>query len=716
MELEKSVIDRINSLQDLPSLPHILVKLMEACSDESGSLGDIATILSHDPSLCSKVLRLVNSAYYGLGSRVEGIDQAVAYLGTSAVKNIAVCSAVYQAFNSRKGDKAFNLKVFWWHSLKCALLARIFAKEVAYGSPDEAFVAGLLHDIGKLVLWVNFSEKYTALIKKYVNRPEMLTAAESQLGATHSQIGAWLLDRWKFQSFVADSALYHHEPLERVAHALPLVQIVYTADKLAGQTVEGREDGLRVAEKLHGFSQQQVIGFLARSDEELEEVARSFGIEFEAPRESGEDLSDNDRETQENLVHEVRDSSLLLGTLRNLVAAQEEKDILKVLQEGLKILFDVSQILFFLYDEEKETLVGKEVEGHATSSRISDLIVPIGLEKSLLVSCLSGEKTLDSFSLGQSSDLAITDTQIIRFLRTDGMLCLPLAVRAEYVGVIVLGLDHSQFSHLGNHFKLLEMFSSEAALALRVEQLREGQLKRIQSERAGASFAVARKVVHEVNNPLGIMNNYLKNLGIKIKDQGMELDELGIINEEIDRIANIIGGLTAISDKQSRKWAPVDINALINDLIKLTAESLMQKKKVALQVDLDPALPKLMSEKDSLKQILINLMKNASEAMTKGGNLYLKTLHRGRTLEGHQNRGFVEVTVGDDGPGIPAEMKKRIFEPFVSSKGAGHSGLGLSIVLNLINALNGSIVCQSEEGKGTRFVIEFPVGPSKAAI
>jgi HD-like signal output (HDOD) protein/nitrogen-specific signal transduction histidine kinase len=716
MELEKSVIDRINSLQDLPSLPHILVKLMEACSDESGSLGDIATILSHDPSLCSKVLRLVNSAYYGLGSRVEGIDQAVAYLGTSAVKNIAVCSAVYQAFNSRKGDKAFNLKVFWWHSLKCALLARIFAKEVAYGSPDEAFVAGLLHDIGKLVLWVNFSEKYTALIKKYVNRPEMLTAAESQLGATHSQIGAWLLDRWKFQSFVADSALYHHEPLERVAHALPLVQIVYTADKLAGQTVEGREDGLRVAEKLHGFSQQQVIGFLARSDEELEEVARSFGIEFEAPRESGEDLSDNDRETQENLVHEVRDSSLLLGTLRNLVAAQEEKDILKVLQEGLKILFDVSQILFFLYDEEKETLVGKDVEGHATSSRISDLIVPIGLEKSLLVSCLSGEKTLDSFSLGQSSDLAITDTQIIRFLRTDGMLCLPLAVRAEYVGVIVLGLDHSQFSHLGNHFKLLEMFSSEAALALRVEQLREGQLKRIQSERAGASFAVARKVVHEVNNPLGIMKNYLKILGIKLKDQGMELDELGIINEEIDRIANIIGGLTAISDKQSRKWAPVDINALINDLIKLTAESLMQKKKVALQVDLDPALPKLMSEKDSLKQILINLMKNASEAMTKGGNLYLKTLHRGRPLEGHQNRGFVEVTVGDEGPGIPAEMKKRIFEPFVSSKGAGHSGLGLSIVLNLINALNGSIVCQSEEGKGTRFVIEFPVGPSKAAI
>jgi HD-like signal output (HDOD) protein/nitrogen-specific signal transduction histidine kinase len=716
MEIEKSVIDRISSLKDLPSLPHILVKLMEACNDENGSLGDIADILTNDPSLCSKVLRLVNSAYYGLGSRFEGIGQAVAYLGTHAVKNIAISSAVYQAFNSRKGNSAFNLKVFWWHSLKCALLSRNFAKEVAYGSPDEAFVAGLLHDIGKLVLWVNFSEKYTELIKKYENHPAMLAAGEGRLGATHSQIGAWLLDRWKFQSFVADSALYHHESLERIANALPLVQIVYTANKLSGETLDSRGDGIKAAETLYGFSQEQVIGFLARSDEELGEVARSFGIEIEAPQVSGENLSDTDHETQENLTQEIRDISLLLGTIRNLVAAPEEKDVLKVLHEGLQILFDVRHILFFLYDDEKERLVGKEIEGHEASSRISDLMIPIGLEKSLLVSCLVKGKTLDSFSLGQSPDLVITDAQMIRFLRTDGMLCLPLAVQGEYVGVIAMGLDRPELSHLGKHFKLLEMFRSEAALALRVEQLRERQLRRIQSERAEASFAMARKVVHEVNNPLGIMKNYLKILGIKLKNQGIELNEIGILNEEIDRIAYILGGLTAVSEKKSRKWAPLDINALVNDLVKLTAEPLMKEQKVTVHVDLDPALPKLMSERDSLKQILINLVKNASEAMAKGGNLYLKTRRRGTPLEGSESRGFVEVTVGDDGPGIPDEIKRRIFEPFVSSKGSGHSGLGLSIVLNLINGLNGSIVCQSEEGKGTRFMIELPVKPSKAFI
>ena len=710
MKLEKFVIDRISTLKDLPSLPHILMKLMAACNDENGSLGDIVDILTNDPSLCAKVLRMVNSAYYGLGSRVDGIDQAVAYLGTDAVKNIAVCSAVYQAFNTRKGDSAFNLKLFWWHSLKCALLSRIFAKEVAYGRPEEAFVAGLLHDIGKLVLWVNFPEKYTELIKQYEDRAEMLATGESQLGATHSQIGAWLLDRWKFPSLVADSAFYHHEPLERIADALPLSQIVYTANMLSGKTADSREDGIRVAKALLGSSSEQVLGFLALSDEALGEVARSFGIEIEAPQEIGENPSDTDRKVQENLVREVRDISLLLGTIRNLVAAQEEKEILKVLHEGLQILFDIRHILFFLYDDEKDILVGKEVEGHQITSRANDLTISMGLEKSLLVSCLLAGKALDSFSLGQSSDLVITDAQMIRFMKTDGMLCLPLALRSEYVGVVVVGLDSTKLSHLGRNFKLLEMFLSEATLTLRLEQLRERQLRRIQSERAGASFDVARKVVHEVNNPLGIMKNYLKILGVKLKEQGIELDELGVLNEEIDRIALIVGGLTAFSRETSRKWAPVDINALIDDLVKLTAESLLKEKKVAIQADLDPKLPKLMSDRGGLRQILVNLMNNASEAMMKGGNIYFKTRYRSAPLEGSESRGLVEVTVSDDGPGIPEEMKKRVFEPFVSSKGSGHSGLGLSIVLNLINGLKGNIVCQSEEGKGTRFKIELPVG------
>lgn len=709
MKIEKSVIDRISTLKDLPSLPHILVKLMEACHNENTGLGEIADILKNDPALCTKVLRLVNSAYYGLGSRIEGIDQAVAYLGTHTVKNIAVCSAVYQAFDTNRKNVAFNLKVFWWHSLKCALLSRIMAGEMGYSSSDEAFVAGLLHDIGKLVLWVNFSETFNELKGKHTDRRRLLAAVEAQFGATHSQIGAWLLDRWKFQSFVVDSALYHHEPLERIKDAFPLARIVYAADKLSGETAQGRAEGVGTAESLCGFTREQVNAFSATSDDELGEVARSFGIEIEAPGEIDQYQTDKDHETQENLIREVRDVSLLLGTVRNLVAARDKKDILKVLQEGLQILFDIWYIHFFLYDAEKGVLIGKKIDGDKGFSKSGDMIITMETERSLLVSCLVRGVGVDTFSCEQSPSLAIADEQVIRSLGTEGMLCLPLAAQGEYVGAVAVGLDRVKLSSLDEHSKLLELFLSEAALALRVEQFKEMQLRKIQSERARASFAIARKVVHEVNNPLGIMKNYLKILGTKLKNRGIEQDEIRILNEEINRVSHLLGGLTAFSETKSQKLVPVDINALINELIKLTGESLMKERQVAVKADLDPALPRLTSSKDRLKQIFINLMHNASEAMEEGGILSFKTRYHGVPSEDGKNRGFAEITVSDNGKGISDEMKKRLFEPFVSSKGGNHSGLGLSIVLNLITSLKGRIVCESEEGKGSRFKIELPV-------
>ena len=121
----------------------------------------------------------------------------------------------------------------------------------------------------------------------------------------------------------------------------------------------------------------------------------------------------------------------------------------------------------------------------------------------------------------------------------------------------------------------------------------------------------------------------MKLLGIKLRDRGIEQDEIRILNEEINRVSHLLGGLTAFSEKKSRKWVPVDINNLINELVKVTGESLMKERRVAVQMDLDPALPKLMSERDSLKQIITNLMNNASEAMEAGGSLFFKTRFHG---------------------------------------------------------------------------------------
>ena len=156
MQTQESLFRQIETQKHLPTLPHILLKLIDACKQDEENLKKVSQIIENDPSLSSKILNLVNSAYYGLPHKIESMHRAVILVGTNAIKNIAICASVYGVFNQTHGNSVFNLKSFWWHSLKCAVMAKLIAEKIHYANSDEAFLSGLLHDIGKLVFWVNF--------------------------------------------------------------------------------------------------------------------------------------------------------------------------------------------------------------------------------------------------------------------------------------------------------------------------------------------------------------------------------------------------------------------------------------------------------------------------------------------------------------------------------------------------------------------------------
>ncbi|MBW1717996.1 MAG: HDOD domain-containing protein [Deltaproteobacteria bacterium] len=713
MQTQESLFRQIETQKHLPTLPHILLKLIDACKQDEENLKKVSKIIENDPSLSSKILNLVNSAYYGLPNRIEGMYRAVVLVGTNAIKNIAICASVYEVFDQTHGNSVFNLKSFWWHSLKCAVVAKLIAGKIHYTNPDEAFLSGLLHDIGKLVFWVNFPEQYRKLLETCKDQPDLLLEGERQLGATHSEVGAWLIRRWNLQSFLADSILYHHEPKNRILNALPLVQIVYVANALSH--VQQQDEDYNIAEDLCGLSKSQVEELLSLAEEELKNVADLLGIEIEPPKDPGAILSEKDRGKQKDLVREVMEFSLLTGTLQNLLEANDENTIVRAAQQGIKVLFDIKSILFFLYDPEKKGLIYKASEEENSSSMISNLIIPMQADKSLLATSLTKGKPLESFTHFADTKLIIIDEQIIRFIGKEGMLCIPMLAHGEYVGVIVLGLDQVEFSHLSKSSMLLNMFSNNVALALHVDQVRRNQLNRIQSERLAASLSMARKVVHEVNNPLCIMKNYLKILGMKLSAQDPAQEEIESLNEEIDRITMILRSLTTFSEQRVCNFVPEDINVLLSNLIKIMAGFLSEHSNIKVHIDLEDELPKIITEKDSLKQVFINLIKNAVEVMPGGGNLYIKTRHISSYFEGElesehtKYQGYVQITITDEGPGISDEIKPRLFEPFVTSKGHGHSGLGLSIVYEIIKSLNGTLAYESEEGKGTSFKIGLPV-------
>ena len=132
--------------------------------------------------------------------------------------------------------------------------------------------------------------------------------------------------------------------------------------------------------------------------------------------------------------------------------------------------------------------------------------------------------------------------------------------------------------------------------ALYTERIRRTQLRTIRAERAGASSELAQKVVHEVNNPLSIIKNYLRILGTKLSEQNIAQEEIRILNEEIDRVALMLQQLTAFSEKKASKTEPVDINALLSDLLRITKDSLWKQSKIIINEGLDTSLPALTAD------------------------------------------------------------------------------------------------------------------------
>jgi len=715
METGRPLFDQISVLKNLPTLPHILLKLFEACRQDKVSLDEISAIISSDPSLCINVLKLVNSDYFGQFSKIYEIKRAVKLIGISGIKNMAICACVYEAFSKNMSYESFNLKSFWWHSLRCAFLAKSMALDLNFSQPDEAFISGLLHDIGKIVLWSNFNEEYKDLLKDFQSDRKQLINEETRYGATHSEVATWLLNRWNLQSVISDPVRYHHESPARIAHALPMTQIVYIANFLSQDTEANINEGIALAQKILGFSPSECIGFIEKCRLKAMDTANALGIGINIDESSIKSIDEKDRQIRDVLVQDVRNVSLLTATLEGFLTAKDRSDFLTVISDGLKILAGIDRFVYFLLDAKKRILFGyvQDVNGRYTKNH--SLAVPMSLEQSLLVKAILGKKPLNLFKEGDRSSLPILDEQILGLLGGQGIYCLPLEAQGDSVGVLVLSIQKSDLPHLSSSEKLLKILIHKGALALQLDNLRQRQLNEVQYKRADASSDLARRVIHEVNNPLSIIKNYLKILEIKLSEGNIALDEIRIINEEISRVAEVLKKLTDFSKEKPSTQELTDVNALLKDIVKLTKNSLLEQSDIKLVTSFEKDLPKVNADKAGLKQVILNLIKNAVEAMSSGGSLCIRTRHFSvpvgirRVIEEKDAFGYIEIQVRDEGPGMPDDIKEKLFDPYVSTKKGGHFGLGLSIAYNIVKSFQGSITCESIPDKGTVFKIELPV-------
>jgi len=704
---KKNVFTKIEQSNNLPQLPQVMLKLIKACKNEQISVDELTEIISTDPSLTSRLLQMIGSAYINLPKEVNNIKTAVVYLGLYTIRNIAISSSAMHFFKLSKAVPKFNIQKFWYHSYKCAVIARRMAEKNNFPNPDEFFLVGLLHDIGKLILMQNFPDEYNAILKTSSNETQILAAEMEMFDTDTSQVSAWLFNQWNLNPLIFDAVLFVNETVEQVEGALSYVKVVYISNLLARQnTLETIPKILSLTDISQTILEQIVLD----AEEEVLEMATSLGINPENVQDTIHD---------DSLTSEIKDLSLFYGTLQNLLHARDVESVLDIAHNGLKIVFNIPTVFSFLLDEKKNLLTGFCSGNDKFSKIINSIAIPLSNRTSLLVKCIKEQKVQNSLKKKSTQKLSISDIQIIRLLGTKSLFCIPLYSSQKASGVLVLGVDKTIVKNLEDNNNLIKLFSKQTGICLQNILFYQGYAVDIHTKKMEAYSTLTDKLIHEINNPIGILINYIGILGLKLPDKHPAQDELLIISEEMNRVAGLLENLRSFSGPKIGEFKSVNINKICQKMFEFLKKSVLLPRHIEASINLDPEIPKVKTDQNGLKQIFINLIKNAAEAMDKGGEIIVTTRFLSESTkilidEKKQIPGSIEIVISDNGPGIDEKIKETLFEPYTTTKiGTSNSGLGLSIVYSIVKELNGNVICNTKKGKGTCFTITLPVSSSK---
>jgi nitrogen-specific signal transduction histidine kinase len=272
------------------------------------------------------------------------------------------------------------------------------------------------------------------------------------------------------------------------------------------------------------------------------------------------------------------------------------------------------------------------------------------------------------------------------------------------MGVMVCGVSTVQHARLRKRQAWLQSFATLVAAGMETWRHARERDARAETDAAERYRLQGQKLAHEAANPLGIIRNYLTIVDLKLPESKALGQEIAILREEIDRVSNIIRQLSEDAVPPAPSGGALDVNTLLDGMRALYSESLFGARGVTLEVELaaEPALAR--ADRDSVKQIVFNLWKNAAEAVPSGSRVVTSV-----AAQVNQNgRSYTEVRVSDSGPGLPAEVMQQLYTPLDPKRQPGRSGLGLSIVRSLVDKLDGQITCRSRAGHGTSFAVLLP--------
>lgn len=237
---DKIIGGAVSDVSHIATLPEITVKIIELVENPNSTAQDLHLIISNDPALSARVLKVVNSAFYALPGQVGSINRAIVLLGLNAVKNIAIAASLAKLFRGGRLCPTFSARDLWQHSISVAAATKLLAERTGLAAPEEAFLSGLMHDIGIMVEMQVRRPKLLQVFDRMATQNENFRQAELNVFlVTHEHFGQALCERWKFPIFLSQVAGYHHRPTEVGGEHRPLVMMSNVADIMAARAALG---------------------------------------------------------------------------------------------------------------------------------------------------------------------------------------------------------------------------------------------------------------------------------------------------------------------------------------------------------------------------------------------------------------------------------------------------------------------------------------------
>ncbi len=286
----EDVIKHIVGCKALPSLPSVAMQILELTRDQSATSAEIAQCVELDQALSGKILKTINSSFYGLTTPCPTISRAINYLGMNTVRSLVLGFSLVDSFGAPEGAEGFDLVAHWRRAMYGAVAARLISAQISACDGDEAFIAAMLRDVGSLAATIALGESYTALFAQTEGTHDALGRVETkELGANHSRFGAELASRWKIPEQLVKSIAHHHDAPGSVP-GTPLVRAVYFASLAAESISENPIEAKSAANRLRKLSaawfrmeDDDLNSFLEELKQRGGELARLFNIDTGAP-------------------------------------------------------------------------------------------------------------------------------------------------------------------------------------------------------------------------------------------------------------------------------------------------------------------------------------------------------------------------------------------------------------------------------------------------